>query len=180
MKLDIGCGTSKKEGFLGVDILELPDVNVVHDLNVFPYPFKDSEVDEIWMDQVLEHLNEPLKVIEELYRICKNGASITIGVPYFRSFYATIDPTHKNFFGIHWFDYFDPKSPFCQRYQYSKVRFNINKIEFDREWVKKSFIHSRIVRFAHKHPFLYESRCSHLYPLNSLTFYLKKLNLYGQ
>lgn len=175
MKIDIGCGSSKKYGFIGIDILDLQGVDIVHDLNVFPYPYNDNEVDEIWMDQVLEHLNEPIKVIEELHRICKNGASITIGVPYFRSFYATIDPTHKNFFGIYWFAYFDPKHAFCQRYQYTKARFTVNKIEFDREFLKKGFIHKNIVCFANKHPGFYESRVSHLWPLNSLTFYLNVL-----
>lgn len=174
MKIDIGCGSTKKKGFIGVDILQLSGVDIIHDLNIFPYPFEDNEVEEIWIDQVLEHLNEPVKVIEELHRICKNGASITIGVPYFRSFYATIDPTHKNFFGIYWFAYFDPKKKFCQRYQYSKVRFSVDKIEFDRESKgNMSFIHKMVVRFAEKYPAKYESRLSHLLPLNSLTFHLK-------
>ncbi len=175
MKLDIGCGSSKKEGFLGVDILQLSGVDVVHNLNSFPYPFEDNTVDEIWMDQVLEHLNDPVRVVEELYRVCRPNASITIGVPYFRSFYACIDPTHKNFFGIHWFDYFNPESPLCQRYQYSKARFDIIRIQFDREWVKKGFIHKRIVNYAEKNLLRYESKFSHLYPLNSLTYYLRTL-----
>lgn len=174
MKIDIGCGSSKKYGFIGIDILDLQGVDIVHDLNAFPYPFNDNEVDEIWMDQVLEHLNEPIKVIEELHRICKNGASITIGVPYFRSFYATIDPTHKNFFGIYWFAYFDPAHSFCQKYQYSKARFRVNEIEFDREWKGEiRFIHRMLVRFAEKYPSRYEAKLSHLFPLNSLTFHLE-------
>jgi len=175
IKLDIGCGISKKSNFLGVDILPLEGVDIVHNLNKFPYPFEENTVDEIWMDQVLEHLSEPMEVMEELYRISKNGASITIGVPYFRSFYAHIDPTHKNYFGVNWFSYFDPNHLFCKRYQYSKARFSVMKIEFDREWTKKSFFHEIIVSFANKHLGFYESRLSHLYPLNSLTFSLKVL-----
>ena len=173
MKLDIGCGSSKKEGYMGVDKLALPGVDVRHDLEIFPYPFATGSVDEIWMDQVLERLNNPVRVIEELYRICKNGASITIGVPYFRSFYAVIDQTHKNFFSVHWFDYFDPSNPFSERYQYSHAKFRIERIEFDREFVKKRFIHKMATGFANKHMSLYEAKMSHLYPLNSLTFHLE-------
>lgn len=173
MKINIGCGGQEKEGFIGIDILQFPGVDIVHDLNVFPYPFKDDEIDEIWMDQVLEHLSDPLKVVEELYRISKNDAAITIGVPYFRSFYATIDPTHKNFFGLNWFNYFDPNHYICQRYKYSEAQFNITKIEFDREFIKAGFFHKKLVYFAQKHPMFYESKLSHLLPLNSLTFYLK-------
>lgn len=51
IKLDIGCGTNKKDSFLGVDILELPGVDIVHDLNSFPYPFSNNEIDEIWINQ---------------------------------------------------------------------------------------------------------------------------------
>ena len=178
MKLDIGCGGSKKEGYLGVDQLFLPGVDIIHDLNKFPYPFSDGLVDEIWMDQVLEHLDQPVKVIEELYRICRDGALITIGVPYFRSFYSVIDPTHKNFFSTYWFNYFDPEHPFHQKYSYSKAKFKVNKIEFDREFKENStagFLHKMLIKIAEKRPLFYESRLSHLFPLNSLTFHLTVL-----
>ena len=50
-KLDLGCGRSKKAGFIGLDCLVLPGVDIVHDLTKFPYPFEDGLIDEIWMDQ---------------------------------------------------------------------------------------------------------------------------------
>ncbi len=65
-KVDFGCGTSKRKGFIGVDVLPLPGVDIVHDLNKFPYPFKDDEIDFAWMDQVLEHVEDPLS--EEILR----------------------------------------------------------------------------------------------------------------
>ena len=173
LKLDFGCGASKKEGFQGIDIIPLTGVDIVHNLNQFPYPFDNDVASEIWMDNVLEHLENPLLVLEELYRIAKNNAKITIAVPYFRSFYATIDPTHRNFFGVEYFSYFEPTHIFCKKYKYSKARFRLNKMEFDREWKgKMRFIHLLLVRFAEKHPLKYEARLSHLLPLNSLTFHL--------
>jgi len=176
MNLDIGCGTSKKEGFIGVDILNLPGVDIVHDLNKLPYPFENNSIDEIWMDQVLEHLINPIEVVNELYRISRNGTKITVGVPYFRSFYATIDPTHRNFLGVQWFNYFDPSHLFHQKYQYSLAKFSIIKIEFDREFKKNmGFLHKILVKFAEKKPYMYEAKLSHLFPLNSLTFYLNVL-----
>ena len=102
-KLDLGCGISKQKGFIGVDRMKLEGVDVIHDLNEFPYPFKDDEITEVWMDQVLEHLENPVRAMEEVYRICRAGARITVGVPYFRSLYSVIDPTHKNFMNIHYF-----------------------------------------------------------------------------
>jgi predicted SAM-dependent methyltransferase len=173
-KLDLGCGSSKKPGYLGLDSLPLKGVDIVHNLEEFPYPFTENEIDEIWMDQVLEHIPVPIKVVEELYRICKNGAKIHIGVPYFRSAYSAIDPTHVNFFGVFWFNYFDPNHEFFKRYQYSFAKFHIDKIEFDRESheSKIGFFRKRMINYANNNLEKYELRWSHLYPLNSLTFHL--------
>lgn len=178
LKLDLGCGISKRDGYLGVDSLSLSGVDITHNLDIFPYPFQDSEVDEIWLDNVLEHLEHPIKVMEEIYRISKNKAKITVAVPYFRSFYATIDPTHKHFFGINWFNYFDPTHPFFQKYCYTSAEFKVKKIEFNRESVNtrkglRGLIRKLLVWYANKSPDRYESRLSHLLPLSSLTFYLE-------
>lgn len=174
-RIDFGCGTSKKAGFIGVDSLLLPNVDVIQDLNVYPYPFRDSDIDEVWMDNVLEHLDKPLRAMEEVWRISKHGAKVKVAVPYFRSFYATIDPTHEHFFGVQWFNYFDPRHPLCAKYRYTTARFEIESIIFDREWdnAPKTLLHRIVRALAQKRPFAYEARLSHLYPLNSLTFYLK-------
>jgi len=41
-KLHLGCGKIIKEGYVNLDIQKLPGVDVIHDLNKFPYPFKDN------------------------------------------------------------------------------------------------------------------------------------------
>ena len=46
MKLDIACGTDKKPGFKGVDLVKLPGVDYVMDVNK-KLKFKDNSVDEI-------------------------------------------------------------------------------------------------------------------------------------
>ena len=174
-KVDFGCGASKKPGFIGVDILALPGVDIVHDFTQFPFPFEDNSLDEIWMDNVLEHLPNPMRVVEELWRMSKNGTKITIAVPYFRSHYAFIDPTHVNFFGVNWFNYFDPRHIFQTKMQYSHARLNVDKFVFDREWNENkshSFLHGLLIKFGNKKPNFYEAKLSHLIPLNSLTFYL--------
>lgn len=174
-KVDFGCGASKKTGYIGVDILKLDGVDIVHNLTIFPYPFEDNSVDEIWLDNVLEHLPNPMKVVEELWRISKNNTKIIIAVPYFRGHYAFIDPTHVNFFGVNWFNYFDPRHIFQTKMQYSHARLNVDKFVFDREWVENNtcgFFHKKLINFANRHPNIYEPKLSHLLPLNSLTFYL--------
>ena len=67
--LDLGCGNKKREGTIGVDFNTRLDGDVNHDLNQFPYPFESETVDKIYIDNCLEHLDEPLKVMEEIHRI---------------------------------------------------------------------------------------------------------------
>tara|TARA_B110000046_G_scaffold29575_1_gene31116 strand:- start:537 stop:806 length:270 start_codon:yes stop_codon:yes gene_type:complete len=74
---------NEKKGFIEVDILKLKGVDIVHDLNYTPYPFENNVADEISMNNVLEHINNTFRVIDELYRIGKNKCIINIAVPYF-------------------------------------------------------------------------------------------------
>jgi len=96
LRLNLGCGSSRMEGFLGVDLYGEPDIRM--DLEKFPWPWEDSSVDEIAMIHVLEHLgrdpNTFIGVIKELYRVCRNGALIHIAVPHPRHDNFLGDPTH--------------------------------------------------------------------------------------
>lgn len=95
VKLDLACGQTKKEGFVGVDIQPLIGVDVVCDLEVYPWPFPDDSVDEIYCSHYFEHTTDPMKFMNELYRIMKKGAKGTIMCPYYTSIRAWQDPTHK-------------------------------------------------------------------------------------
>jgi SAM-dependent methyltransferase len=130
LRLHLGCGRSKRDGFVGVDIMPLKGVDVVHDLSAFPYPFEDNSVSEIIMRNVLEHLTDTVRVMEEVWRISKNGARINILVPYFNSPGAAQDPTHVRFFTENSFDYFTPdgETALSAYNFYSKARFRITSL----------------------------------------------------
>ena len=100
--LDLGCGIRKRAGAVGVDIMSNDVVDVVHDLNQYPYPFLDDQFEDILLDNSIEHLDDIVLTMEELFRISKDGARIVIRVPYFRSHWA-MDPTHKHYFAAHAF-----------------------------------------------------------------------------
>ena len=171
--LDLGCGKKKRPGSIGVDYSDRHDPDVVHDLNIFPYPFENNEFDEIYLDNVLEHLDHPIRVMEEVYRICRLGGHVKVIVPYFRSVWAYIDPTHKHFFTVDSFAYYDPRHIICQRYDYTDARFLVEKIVFDEtldiRWTKRL-----MVKFANKYSHKYEFFLSHFYPLDDITYYLQK------
>lgn len=130
-KLQIGAGTDIKEGWINHDVANLPGIDVIHDLSVFPWPWDDDSIDEIYMKDVLEHLPNTIKVMEEIYRITKKGAKIYIAVPYWNSYEAISDPTHVSQFNEFTFNFFDPSSSNCQtRPYYSSARFKIVKLGF--------------------------------------------------
>ena len=68
--LDVGCGSDKVKGAIGIDHVKLPGVDVVHDLNSFPWPLKDEAFDEIYMNDIIEHL-KARKDIEDYFRSLK-------------------------------------------------------------------------------------------------------------
>ncbi|MBI5141416.1 MAG: methyltransferase domain-containing protein [Nitrospirae bacterium] len=174
--LDLGCGKKKRPGAIGVDYSDRHDADVIHNLNVFPYPFKDNEFDEIYLDNVLEHLDDPLGVMAEVYRICAGGGQVKVIVPYFRSVWAFIDPTHKHFFTVDSFAYYDPSHSICQRYDYVETRFKVERVVFNEtltsRWVKRI-----IVKFANRWPHRYEHYLSHYFPLDDISYYLTKIRI---
>lgn len=105
-KLNLGCGPEVRKGYVNMDRLSLRGVDVVHDLDVFPYPFKDNSFDEVYASHVLEHVDDLIKVMSEIRRISKPGARIVIKGPHFSSGLGYMDPTHKRLFSCFTFDYF--------------------------------------------------------------------------
>jgi len=171
--LDLGCGKKKRKGAIGVDYSSRLDADVIHDLNVFPYPFDSETADEVYLDNVLEHLDQPMRVMEEVYRIVKPGGAVKVIVPYFRSRWAFIDPTHCHYFTVDSFAYYDPRSKICMRYAYTDARFIVEKVIFN-ETLQNGPLKQLLMKLANRWPGRYECYLSHLLPLDDVTFYLKK------
>jgi len=94
LKLNLGCGRDIRKGWINLDKTNYLGVDIVFDLNVFPYPFQDNTFDVILMQDVLEHLEDPVAVMKEIYRISKNGCIIIIRTPHPESPLMKQDKTH--------------------------------------------------------------------------------------
>ena len=98
MKLNLGCGNKLLKGYINLDKFNYYKCDVTHDLEKFPYPFKNDSVNEILLSHVLEHIGQQpdtfINIIKELYRICTNNALIIINVPHPRHEDFLSDPTH--------------------------------------------------------------------------------------
>lgn len=96
IRLNLGCGEKRLEGYVNVDKYGSPDL--LCDLEAFPWPWPDNSVSEVLLIHVLEHLGQAtdvyLGIIKELYRICRAGAMIKIVVPHYRHQFFHDDPTH--------------------------------------------------------------------------------------
>ncbi len=113
LKLNLGCGQKYLPGYVNCDVLPHVRADRYFDLNRPPYPFADDEADEIWMDNVLEHLGDLLAVMAELHRLLRPGGRLKIRVPYAKSDWAFQDPTHRHFFTEQTMHYF------CEGWPYS-------------------------------------------------------------
>jgi len=126
IKINLGAGKQIKSDFINHDISDLNGIDVVHDLDVYPWPWKDSSVDYILMQDVLEHLSDTVQPMNEINRILKNNGLIKIRVPYWNSWCAYADPTHKRYFHEHTFHFFDVNSPYyLDRDYYTEGGFEI-------------------------------------------------------
>jgi ubiquinone/menaquinone biosynthesis C-methylase UbiE len=105
-KLNLGCGTDIRPGYVNLDSAKLPGVDVVHDVEKLPLPFKKEEFNEIVCQDVLEHSNRFGAVMGELYRILASDGILVIRVPHFTSKNNYVDPTHIQRFSTRTFDYF--------------------------------------------------------------------------
>ena len=122
-RLNLGCGLDYKPGWVNADFNKEVKADIYTDFNK-ELPFKDSEFDIILLDNVLEHIKDIFLFIDELWRISKNGATISIYVPHFSGIYASKHLSHYHQFGIGSFDIYKPEDAFNGE-RYGKARFEI-------------------------------------------------------
>jgi SAM-dependent methyltransferase len=104
MRLDIGCGSKRDDGYLATDITGTPDVLC----DVRHLPFKDGAFDGVRALHVLEHIPREylVQTMNECHRVTAGGGELEIELPIFPSDDAMADPTHVSFFVPRTFDYF--------------------------------------------------------------------------
>lgn len=171
--LHLGCGHSKLNGVIGVDVLNFPEVDVVHNLDVSKWPFEDNSVDLFFMHSALEHLDDIVGFFDEVWRVGKNKSRIIITVPYFRNIDSFTDPTHKHFFTSSSLDYFLNTKGSLSGYNYSNV--NFDKIGFWFGWPGDSkFVLVRIFKkFILKYKRFYDQYLSLFFPVKILVWELE-------
>lgn len=171
--LDIGCGRRKLPGSIGLDARGVPGVDVIADLNR-RLPFKDAQFDAVNADQVLEHISDLPALISEIHRILRPSGFLVAHVPYFRSSWAHVDPTHVRCFTLRSMDYFVAGSEFFERYRFHDAGFQTLEMHLDSHR-HASFARRLLASVALTRRDRFEnSFLSFLCPFELLTFVLRK------
>ncbi len=148
--LELGCGFNKAPGAYGVDIIAGSSADLIHDLDVFPYPLAESSWDRIICRDVLEHVADFVRTMEEIWRVGRPGAMVEVSAPFMSSVNYFSDPT------------------------YSKARFEMLRCEYDaEERPKRRGPHRWALDWANRNKTEYENRYAFLYPLYNIFFDLR-------
>ena len=105
MVVNIGCGSRKYPGQIGLDRYPASAADLLADLSR-GLPFADGSVDEIVAEHVLEHVPDLVALMEEIHRVLAPGGVLRLEVPYFAHPDAFRDPTHVRFFTWESMNYF--------------------------------------------------------------------------
>lgn len=137
-RLNLGCGRYPKRGAINVDRIAAPGVDVVHDLDVLPWPFDDNTFQLVSAIQVFEHVDDPVGFMCESWRVLRPGGELYLTVPHWQSENSHTDPTHRRHCTPHTWDYWIAETPLNRsngpmyggdRHKFEAIR--IEHIEWD-------------------------------------------------
>jgi SAM-dependent methyltransferase len=165
-KLNLGCGQDIKKGYINIDFLKYRGVDIIHNLNEYPWPFIDNTFDEIYASHILEHVDDIKRAMEEIKRICKKNAQIIIRVPHFSCGVSYRDPTHKRLFSYFTFDYFEKGEYGLPKLKIIKKYLNFTRFLFI--FLNKVF--NPVINLA---PAIYERFFCWMLPCSEVLFELK-------
>lgn len=107
-KINLACGNMKMDGYTGIDILKEGTVaDFICNLESYPWPILSDSVEQIFCSHFLEHVDDLLTFMDEVYRVLKPNGTAVFVCPYYTSVRAWQDPTHKRVISDPLFYYFD-------------------------------------------------------------------------
>lgn len=170
--IELGCGNAKTPGAIGVDVNPRSAADVLHDLDVFPYPFEDNAADRIICHDVLEHVEDFIATMEEIWRIGKPGCVVDVSGPFMSSVNYFSDPTHRRAFTSRSFDYF-VQGTAVHKHSYSTAEFRLDSVQYDPGAERLRRGPNRwLLNWANRNKRVYEERFAFLFPVYQIHFIL--------
>jgi SAM-dependent methyltransferase len=168
--LHLGCGKKKLPEAFGVDKGLDTSADLCWDLDQIPWPLPSSHFHRVHMISVLEHLEDIVSIMEEVFRICQPNADIYILSPFASSDFLWTDPTHKRGFTSRSFKYFADEFA-KNHFSYSEARFNVLDVEYlvhAPKWFDRI-----LLSLANRKKNIYERRFMYWYPVQNIYFHLQ-------
>jgi hypothetical protein len=167
IRLNLGCGRKKLDNAINVDISPAVGPEIVHNLDIFPWPFLSETFVETLAYDNNEHCADIVKTMEEIHRVSRNGAVVKLTVPHFSSVNAFTDPSHRHFFSASSFRYFAETDDLSF---YSAVRYR----SLVRQIIFAPTLANRLVhRLANRWKDEYERRWAWIFPAWFIYFELE-------
>jgi len=164
--LHLGSGVKYDPVAVNVDVIATTNPDIVHNLDVRPWPLPDDHFTEVRAYDVIEHLDDVVAAMEEIHRVCRHGAVVKITVPHYSCCNAFTDITHRHYFSVRSFDYFTGNNEFGF---YTERRFRKARAEI---LFFQSLVNKVIWRLASRFPSQYERRWAWMFPAWFLYFEL--------
>lgn len=143
--LDVGAGFFKYPGSISIDGNPASKPDIVHNLEKFPWPIEDSSFDMIYSSHCIEHLDDPKKALEEMWRIGRNNALVLLKIPHFSSRVAWTDIDHKRAFSSTMFRHYTKE---FERISGTGIRYDIEKVRFNwQQRIDMEFVPERLKIF---------------------------------
>ncbi|SDT84233.1 class I SAM-dependent methyltransferase [Desulfobacula phenolica] len=181
--LELGSGRKKKPGRILIDIIDMPHIDIIADLEQGLSFLPDNCIDEIHSKSLLEHIDHFDLLMKEIWRVLKPSGKKYLYVPHFSNPYYFSDYTHRRFFGLYSFEYFSGQ----QRRFKRKVPSFYNNCEFITEdislvfrspWKTRKLFKQLIQKIINLHPWImefYEENLCYIVPCSALKATLKPI-----
>ncbi|MEP6679426.1 MAG: class I SAM-dependent methyltransferase [Betaproteobacteria bacterium] len=106
VELELGCGERKRSpGAIGIDLRDLPGVDLVGDVFDALAAFAPASVDAVASHHFFEHVDDLPRLMRDVARVVRPGGELVVAVPHFSNPWYYSDPTHRRHFGLYTFCY---------------------------------------------------------------------------
>jgi SAM-dependent methyltransferase len=115
-RLNLGAGGDILAGWVNTDIVALPGIDMIWDLDIGPWPWENGSITEVRAVDVFEHVADPILFMCECWRVLKPGGVVRIRSPHWKHENAYTDPCHRRYCTERTWDYWIRGTEFHGKY----------------------------------------------------------------